>query len=299
VSAPSQAFRSGFVSIVGRPNVGKSTLLNSLAGRKLAITSEKPQTTRNVVRAAVDVDGVQLVFVDTPGLSKPHNALGQRMSAAVRGTLRECDAVVFLVDASIPLGPGDAYIGRELARLNTPCFLGVNKVDLLSRERLLAYLGGVEKLGEFREIVPLSGLTGDGVELLRDLLARLMPEGPRYFPEGMITDQPVERLVAEIVREKALALTREEVPHSIAVVIEEMAPREGTDLLDVRAILFVERDSQKGIMVGKGGSMLREIGTRARVELEGLLGSRIFLELRVKVARDWQRDTRALDRMGF
>ncbi|MBI4728149.1 MAG: GTPase Era [Acidobacteria bacterium] len=295
---PEPAHRSGFVSIVGRPNVGKSTLLNAFAGRKVAITSEKPQTTRNAIRAVLTGEGWQIVFVDTPGLHKPKTLLGKRLNQVVRGTLKEVDAIVFMLDATQPVGSGDEFVAREVLALGTPVICAVNKMDAAARERLVPQLAAAQALGEWREIIPISALEGRGVEALQDLLVALLPEGPQYYPPDMVTDQPRELLLAEIVREKALHLTREEVPHSIAVAVEEIVERED-GLIEIHANLFVERESQKGIVIGKGGGMLKEIGTRARVELEWLLGAKVFLRLQVKVAKEWQRDPTLLHRLGY
>lgn len=290
--------RSGFVSIVGRPNVGKSTLLNALLNRKVAITSAKPQTTRNAIRGVLSGDGWQMVFIDTPGLHKPKTALGERLNDVVRRTLKEVDAIVFMVDAAQTVGTGDRYVAEEILKLETPAIAVVNKMDAVKRSQLVAQLSAMESLGEWREIIPVSALQGRKVEELRDLLTALLPEGPQYYPDDVFTDQPREFLVGEIVREKALELTRQEVPHSIAVLIEEIVDRED-DVTEIHAIIYVERDSQKGIVIGKSGAMLKEIGTRARKELEWILGSKVFLRLQVKVAREWQRNPQALQQLGY
>jgi GTP-binding protein Era len=291
-------FRSGFVSIVGRPNVGKSTLLNTLLGRKVAITSPKPQTTRNAIRGVLTGDGWQMVFVDTPGLHKPRTALGERLNEVVRRTLREVDAIVCMVDATEEIGPGDRLVAEEVLATGTPAICAVNKMDAVTHEQLVPQLAAVEALGAWREIIPISAREGSNVDRLRNLLVALLPEGPQYYPDGVFTDQPREFLVAEIVREKALELTRQEVPHSIAVVVEELAERDD-GLLETHATVYVERESQKGIVIGKGGAMLKEIGSRARKELEWIFGTKVFLRLQVKVAKDWQRDPRALARLGY
>lgn len=291
-------FRSGFVSIVGRPNVGKSTLLNAFVGRKVAITSPRPQTTRNAIRGILTGDAWQIVFVDTPGLHKPRSLLGERLNAVVRRTLREVDAIVFMLDASQPVGTGDEFVAREVLRSGTPAICVVNKMDLGGPELVAPQLALAEGLGEWKEIFPLSAAKGTNVDAVQEALVGLMPEGPRYYPEDAWTDQPRDLLLAEIVREKALALTRQEVPHSIAVAVEEVVERED-GITEIHAHVFVERDSQKGIVIGKGGTMLRQIGTRAREELEWLLGTKVFLRLEVKVAKDWQRDPRLLERLGY
>lgn len=294
----SAAFRSGFVSIIGRPNVGKSTLLNAFLGRKVAITSPKPQTTRNAIRGVLTADDFQIVFVDTPGLHKPKTLLGQRLNDVVRRTLREVDAMVFMLDATQPVGTGDAFVAREILRTSTPAICVVNKMDAAKRDALVPQLAAAQGLGEWREIIPVSAAAGTNVAQLQDLLVSLLPEGPKYYPDGMVTDQPRDVLLAEIVREHALRLTRQEVPHAIAVVTEEVLERDD-GVIEIHATVFVERDSQKGIVIGKGGAMLKEIGTRARTELEWILGAKVFLKLQVKVQKDWSRDPRALQRLGY
>jgi len=298
VSSP---HRSGFACVVGRPNAGKSTLLNALVGRKVAITSDRPQTTRHAVRGIVHRPDAQLVVVDTPGLHKPRTLLGQRLNDLVRSTLAEVDVVVFCVPANEKVGPGDRFLATELAKLKrTPVFAVVTKTDLADRATIARQLLAVSTLGEWAQIVPVSAVADDQVDLLADLLVEQLPEGPALYPEGELTDEPEQVMIAELIREAALEGVREELPHSLAVVVEEMTPREGRDdLLDVHAILYVERPSQKAIVIGAGGSRLRDVGTRARQHAEALLGTRIFLDLRVKVAKDWQRDPAQLRRLGF
>jgi GTP-binding protein Era len=291
--------RSGFCSIVGRPNVGKSTLLNALVGQKIAITTPVPQTTRHAVRGVLHRADAQVVFVDTPGLHKPKTLLGSRLNEVARGTLSGVDLVVFLVDGSVEIGRGDGFIAGLLAELATPVIAAVNKVDRTGRARQLPQLARLAELGDWAEVVPISAATGDNVAALADLIVDRMPEGPPYFPQGQVTDQPPEQLVAEIIREKAITLMREEVPHSIAVVVEELGPGSAEGVLAVTATLYVERDSQKGIVIGRGGSVLRDIGSRARAELELLLGARIYLDLRVKLSKEWQRDAKKLQRLGY
>lgn len=292
------AHRSGFVALVGRPNAGKSTLLNAFLGRKVAITSKRPQTTRNAIRGVLTGDGWQIVFVDTPGLHKPKNLLGERLNDVVRRTLREVDAVVFMLDATQPAGTGDQFVAREVLRTGTPAICAVNKMDAVRNEGLVPQLAAAQELSDWREIIPISAARGTNVAELQALLVSLLPEGPQYYPEGMSTDQPRELLLAELIREKALHLTRQEVPHSIAVVVEEVVERED-GITEIDAVLYVERDSQKGIVIGKGGAMLKQIGTRAREDLEWILGTKVFLRLQVKVNKDWQRDPRALERLGL
>jgi GTPase len=292
--------KSGLVALVGRPNVGKSTLLNALLGQKLAIVSDKPQTTRSAVRGVLHRPEGQIVLVDTPGLHKPRTLLGQRLNDLVRGTLAEVDLVVQLVDAVAGVGAGDRFLATELARVATPRFCVVNKLDAASRAKIAAALQAAAGLGEYAEIVPVSARSGEQLELLVELILRHLPEGRPLYPEGHTSDEPEQHLVAELIREKALAVVRDELPHSVAVLVEEMGPDpEREDLLVIRANLFVERSSQKPIVLGRGGSVLRDIGTRAREELEALFGTKVYLDLRVKVAKEWQRDPRQLSRLGF
>jgi GTPase len=290
---------SGFCAIVGRPNVGKSTLINAIVGQKVAITTPVPQTTRHAIRAILHRDDLQIVFLDTPGLHKPKTLLGNRLNEVARGSLADVDCVVFLVDGADQIGRGDEFIAGLLADVATTKIAVVNKIDKLRKEQQLPQLARVGELGEWDEIVPVSAATGAGVETLVGLIAARMPEGPPYFPEGQVSDQPTEQLVAEIIREKAITLMREEVPHSIAVVVEEIAPGESEGVQAVHAILYVERDSQKGIVIGKKGAVLRDIGARARAELELILGTRVYLDLRVKLMKEWQRDPKKLQRLGY
>jgi GTP-binding protein Era len=292
--------KSGLVALVGRPNVGKSTLLNALLGQKLAIVSDKPQTTRSVVRGVLHRPDGQAVLVDTPGLHKPRTLLGQRLNDLVRGTLSEVDLVLMLVDAAAGVGAGDRFLAGELAKVATPKFCVVNKMDAAPRAKMAAALQAAGTMADFAEIVPVSARTGEQLELLVELVMGHLPEGRPLYPEGHTSDEPEQHLVAELIREKALARVRDELPHSVAVLVEEMGPdpdREG--LLVIRANLFVERASQKPIVLGRGGSVLRDIGTEARAELEALFGTKVYLDLRVKVAKDWQRDPRQLSRLGF
>ena len=290
----------GLVALVGRPNVGKSTLLNALLGQKLAIVSDKPQTTRSAVRGVLHRPEGQIVLVDTPGLHKPRTLLGQRLNDLVRGTLSEVDLVLQLVDAAAGVGAGDRFLAAELAKIDTPKLCVVNKMDAASRAKMVTALQAADALGDFAEIVPVSARDGTQLDLLVELVLRQLPEGRPLYPEGHTSDEPEQHLVAELIREKALAVVRDELPHSVAVLVEEMGPDpEREDLLVIRAFLFVERASQKPIVLGRGGSVLRDIGTEARAELEALLGTKVYLDLRVKVAKDWQRDPRQLSRLGF
>ena len=302
-------FRSGFASFVGRPNAGKSTLTNALVGSKVAITSSKPQTTRTVVRGIVHRPDAQLVLVDTPGLHRPRTLLGERLNALVTTTWAEVDVVAVCLPANERVGPGDRFLVTELAKVRRTTKVAVaTKTDLATPQQLAEHLLAIARLGEetsttWQEIVPVSAVSGDQVGLLADLLVARLPEGPPLYPDGELTDAPEEALVAELIREAALEGVRDELPHSIAVVVEEMVPREGRPaerpLLDVRANLFVERSSQKGIVIGHQGSRLREVGTAARRQIEALLGTPVYLDLHVKIAKDWQRDPRQLRRLGF
>jgi GTPase len=292
--------KSGLVALVGRPNVGKSTLLNALLGQKLAIVSDKPQTTRSAVRGVLHRPEGQAVLVDTPGLHKPRTLLGQRLNDLVRGTLSEVDLVLQLVDAAAGVGAGDRYLAAELARVQTPRLCVVNKLDAASRAKVAAALQAASALADYAEIVPVSARTGEQLELLVELILRHLPEGRPLYPEGHTSDEPEQHLVAELIREQALAVVHDELPHSVAVLVEELGQDpDREDLLVIRANLFVERASQKPIVLGRGGSVLRDIGTRARAELEALFGTQIYLDLRVKVAKEWQRDPRQLSRLGF
>ena len=293
-------FRSGFACLVGRPNAGKSTLTNALVGQKVAITSERPQTTRHTIRGIVHRPDAQLVLVDTPGLHRPRTLLGERLNALVRDTLTEVDVVVFCLPADQKIGPGDRYIAAQLAEVRSPIVAVATKADLVGRARLAEHLMTISKLGEWADIVPVSATDGYQVDVLADVIVGLLQPGPALYPDGELTDEPESVMVAELVREAALEGVRDELPHSLAVVVDEIVPREGpTPMLDVRVNLFVERDSQKAIIIGRGGARLREVGSEARRGIEALLGTRVFLDLHVKVAKDWQRDPKQLGKMGF
>jgi GTP-binding protein Era len=301
--------RSGFVSFVGRPNAGKSTLTNALVGTKVVITSDKPQTTRTVVRGIVHRPDAQLILVDTPGLHRPRTLLGERLNDLVKTTLAEVDVVAVCLPANERIGPGDRFIVNEMAKVKrTRKVAVVTKTDLASPERIGEHLLDIQRLGvetgtDWAEIVPVSARAGDQVALLADLLVGLLPEGPPLYPDGDLSDAPEEILVAELIREAALEGLRDELPHSVAVVVEEMGLREGRPddkpLLDIHANVYVERDSQKGIIIGPKGSRLRTIGTNARQQIEALLGTPAYLDLHVKIAKDWQRDPRQLRKLGF
>ncbi|MER1998042.1 MAG: GTPase Era [Arthrobacter sp.] len=304
-------FRAGFVSLVGRPNAGKSTLTNALVGQKVAITSAKPQTTRHTIRGIVHRETSQLILVDTPGLHRPRTLLGQRLNDLVADTLAEVDAIGFCMPANEAVGPGDRYIANQLAALKKkPVIALVTKTDLVDRAALAKQLMSVTALGTevlgadgWADVVPVSAADGFQVDTVADVLATHMPASPPLYPDGELTDEPEAVMVAELVREAALEGVRDELPHSLAVVVEEIVPREGRSednpLLDVRVILYVERPSQKAIIIGRGGSRLREVGTNARRGIEALLGTRVYLDLHVKIAKDWQRDPRQLRKLGF
>ena len=292
-------FRSGIVAVVGRPNVGKSTLVNALVGQKIAIVSDKPQTTRADIRAILTTDEMQIVFTDTPGFHKPRTLLGSRLNDLVSDAVDGVDVVIMVVDGASGVGRGDAFVaGRQVVQARAGArFCVVNKIDQLARAKVIPQLAAAQELAAWDEIVPLSALAGDGIETLRDLIVARLPEGPPLYPPEDVTDQPMEIRLAELVREQALAVTREEVPHSVAVVVEEME-REG-DLTRIHASIVVERDSQKGILIGKGGETLKAIGTGARLGMEPILGTKVYLDLHVKVMKEWQRDPKALNRLGY
>jgi GTP-binding protein Era len=302
-------FRSGFACLVGRPNAGKSTLTNAMVGRKVAITSDRPQTTRRVLRGIVNRPEGQLIMVDTPGLHRPRTLLGERLNDQVRETWSSVDVVGMCIPADQAVGPGDRYIANQLSFLRRkPIVAVVTKTDAVSRQVLAERLAEVSDLADelgvaWADVVPVSALSGDQVELLVNVLVLQMPEGPVLFPDGDVSDEPIEIAVAELIREAALEGVQDELPHSIAVVVDEIEVREGrpTDrpLTDVRASLFVERDTQKAIVIGKAGSRLKTVGTRARKEIEMLLGTPVYLDIRVKVAKDWQKDPKQLRRLGF
>ncbi|CAN5309020.1 GTPase Era [soil metagenome] len=297
-------FRSGFVCFVGRPNTGKSTLTNALVGAKVAITSNRPQTTRHTIRGIVHRDDFQIVLVDTPGLHRPRTLLGQRLNDLVKGTYSEVDVIGMCIPADEGIGPGDRWIFDQICAVapRTTLVVVVTKIDKVSKEKVAAQLISVQEAfgSKAAEIVPVSATTGEQVELLTQVLVSQLEPGPAFYPDGELTDEPEEVLMAELIREAALEGVRDELPHSLAVVIDEIEQREGRDdLIDVHAILYVERDSQKGIIIGKGGARLREVGTASRIQIEKLLGTKVYLDLRVKIAKNWQRDPKQLGRLGF
>ena len=291
-------FRSGFIAVVGRPNVGKSTLVNSLIGQKIAIMSDKPQTTRNKILCILNLPDAQLLFLDTPGIHKPRHKLGEYMVKTAENTLREVDAVLFVVDATEEPGAGEEYILERLAAVKTPVILVINKIDKLPRAQVLPIIQRYAAKRDFTAIVPVSALTKANLDsLVAEIKKHLVP-GPKYYPDDMVTDQPERLLIAELIREKVLQLTREEIPHSIAVDIEEVATRDNGDLY-VRAVIYVERDSQKGIVIGAGGAVLKEAGRQARLDVENLLGSKTYLDLWVKVKKDWRNRKGVLKSLGY
>jgi len=305
-----EGFRSGFVTLVGRPNVGKSTLLNQLVGSKVAIVSDRPQTTRAAIRGVRTTPGDQIVFVDTPGIHKPRTPLGERTNQRAVATLGEVDVVCLLVEADSPIGAGDRFVAGLVQQVATPKLLVVNKIDRAGKPAIAEHLAiAARDLGDFDAYLPLSARTGDGIAPLLGEIESRLPEGPRYYPEGVVTDQPETFVAAELVREKLLAVARDELPHSITMSVEELEDipdadadvdvDEPDEILRLRADISVERDSQKGIVIGRGGRVLKDAGTAARQELEALLGVRVYLETRVRVERDWQRRAHALDRLGY
>lgn len=294
-----EGYKSGFISIIGRPNVGKSTFLNRVVGQKIAIMSDKPQTTRNKVQGVVTTEDSQMVFIDTPGIHKPKHKLGDFMMKVAKNTLKEVDLVLFMANADESLGKGDEFIMDMLGDSGTPVVLVLNKIDLIHPDELIGVIDTYRGQMDFDEIVPISALQGNNVERLMEVIKEYLPEGPQYYPADQVTDHPERFIISELIREKVLHLTREEIPHSVAVVIERIAKREGQDTVDVSATIVVERDSQKGIVIGKRGALLKEVGTRARQDIEMLLGSKVYLELWVKVQKDWRNRSNQLREYGF
>ncbi|NYI41068.1 GTPase Era [Demequina lutea] len=297
--------RSGFAAFVGRPNVGKSTLMNALVGEKVAIMSSRPQTTRRAIRGIITRDDAQLIIVDTPGLHRPRTLLGERLNDVVRETFAEVDVIGFCLPADEKIGPGDAWIARELAQAKAPVVAIVTKVDKVSRDRVAEHLMKVSELGEFIDLVPVSSVEGIQVDVLTDVLIKHLPKGAALYPTGEVTDEPEDVMIAELIREAALEGVHDELPHSIAVIVEEMEERPQAEddprrpLLIIRAQLYVERDSQKGIIIGHGGERLKAVGAEARAGIERLLGRKVYLDLHIKIAKEWQRDPKQLGRMGF
>ncbi|HET7628425.1 MAG TPA: GTPase Era [Bacillales bacterium] len=294
-----QAFKSGFVALIGRPNVGKSTLMNRMVGEKIAIMSDKPQTTRNRVQGIVTTETSQIIFVDTPGIHKPKHKLGEYMTKTAHQTLNQVDLILFLVDVSEGYGKGDQYIIDRLNEIDTPVFLILNKIDAVHPDELLPIIESYRRKSNFREIIPISALNGNNLNTLTSEIEKVLEPGPKYYPEDQVTDHPERFIAAELIREKVLHLTREEVPHSIAVVIEQIERKEKKNLVIIHAAILVERSSQKGIIIGKQGVMLKEIGKRAREDIAKLFGSKVFLELWVKVQKDWRNKDYLLEDFGY
>ncbi len=291
-------YKSGFVAVIGRPNVGKSTLINKIIGQKVAITSDKPQTTRSRIQCILTHDDAQIIFLDTPGIHKPKFKLGEYMLKAAEGTLKEVDAIFFVIDATEKFGGGEKYILERLEATTKPVILVVNKVDLIDREKLLPILAEYSTRRDFAAVVPISAADGTNVEELIEEAKKFLPEGVQYYPADMVTDQPERLIIAELIREKLLHATQDEVPHSIAVDLEEFTTRDNGTIF-IRATIYVERDSQKGILIGKGGAMLKKVGAAARPEIEMLIGTKVFLDLWVKVKRDWRNSLGALQSFGL
>lgn len=292
-------FKSGFVTIVGRPNVGKSTFLNRVIGQKIAIMSDKPQTTRNKVQGVYTTEDTQMIFIDTPGIHKPKHKLGEFMLKVSKNALREVEAIMFMVNATQKMGAGDRFVMEMLKGTKTPVFLIVNKIDAVHPDELLSIIDAYKAEFDFAEIVPISALQGNNVDKLLETLKKYLPAGPQYYPADQVTDHPERFIIAELIREKVLHLTRDEIPHSVAVEIEKIAKDENKDLVRINASIIIERDSQKGIIIGKRGALLKEIGTRARHDIETLLGSKVYLELWVKVQKDWRDRASQLRDYGY
>lgn len=293
-----QGFKSGFISIIGRPNVGKSTFMNKVLGQKVAIMSDKPQTTRNKIQGVHTTGTSQMIFIDTPGIHKPKHQLGEHMMKVARNTLRETEAILFLVNVAEEIGRGDEYIIDMLKNTETPIILVMNKIDLVHPDKLIEQIEVYKDKLPFADVVPISALQGNNVDRLLEVIEGYLPEGPMYYPEDRITDHPEHFIVGELIREKALHLTSQEIPHAIGVEVERMkADDRGT--INVAAVIYVERDSQKGMVIGKNGKMLKEIGKLARIDIENLLGSRVYLELWVKVQKDWRNKSQFIRSLGY
>ncbi|MCX7842638.1 MAG: GTPase Era [Clostridia bacterium] len=293
-------FKSGFVTIIGRPNVGKSTLLNKLTGEKIAIMSDKPQTTRNTIRTVVTEDNFQVIFIDTPGIHRPKNKLGEYMVNIAQSTLNEVDVVLFLVEATdIKPGPGDIFIAEQLKELDANVFLVINKIDLINKEQILSVIANYKDLLDFKAVIPISAALSDGLSILKQEIVRVLPEGPKYFPNDMLTDQPEKLIAAELIREKILHLVSDEVPHGVGVEILTFKERKNKDIVDIQANIYCEKDSHKAILIGKEGKMLKKIGSLSRVDIQNLLGTKVFLELWVKVKPDWRNSQAMLKTLGY
>ncbi|HGH0729113.1 GTPase Era [Staphylococcus pseudintermedius] len=291
-------YKSGFVTIIGRPNVGKSTFVNRVIGHKIAIMSDKAQTTRNKIQGVMTQQDAQIVFLDTPGIHKPKHKLGDYMMKVAKNTLSEIDAVMFMVNVNEEIGRGDEYIMEMLKTVKTPVFLVLNKIDLVHPDALMPRIEQYQRYMDFAEIIPISALEGHNVDHFIDVLKSYLPEGPQYYPDGQISDHPEQFVVSELIREKILQTTSEEIPHAIGVNVERMT-QESEDRVHIEAVIYVERDSQKGIVIGKGGKKLKEVGKRARLDIEHLLGSKVYLDLWVKVQKDWRNKSSFIKQMGY
>ena len=294
------SFKSGFVTIVGRANVGKSTLSNKLAGEKISIISSKPQTTRNTIKTIINTEDSQVIFLDTPGIHKPKNKLGEYMVNLAENTLNEVDIVLFLAEATDEEpGVGDMYIIEQLKKLKTPVFLIINKIDLIKKEQLFTRINKYTSVMDFKTVIPISALNNEGTDIVMKEILKLLPEGPKYFPDDIITDQPEKMIAAELIREKILELILEEVPHGTGVEVISFKERSGRDLVDIEANIYCEKETHKGILIGKEGKMLKKIGSLARIDIENLLGVKVFLQLWVKVKQDWRNSDNMLKTLGY
>lgn len=291
-------FKSGFISIIGRPNVGKSTFMNKVLGQKIAIMSDKPQTTRNKIQGVYTTDDSQMIFIDTPGIHKPKHQLGEHMMKVARNTLKETEVILFIINASEEIGRGDEFIIEMLKNTRTPIVLVLNKIDLVHPDDLLKQIDVYKDKLEFSDVVPISALQGNNVDTLLNVIKKYLPEGPMYYPEDRVTDHPEHFIVSELIREKALHLTSQEIPHAIGVEVEKMKADKG-EKIHVQAVIYVERESQKGMVIGKGGKMLKEIGKLARLDIENLLGNKVYLELWVKVQKDWRNKSNFIRSLGY
>ncbi|MDK2798656.1 MAG: GTPase [Clostridiales bacterium] len=294
-----QDFKSGFVSIIGKPNVGKSTLLNNMLGQKIAIMSDKPQTTRNKILAILSEEDCQIIFMDTPGIHKPKNKLSEYMVKIAKDTLNEVDVILFVVEADKEIGEGEKKIIQEFSNIDTPVILIINKIDLVKKDLILALMNDYSNLFKFHAIIPISALNNDGIYIIKEEVKKLLPIGPKFFPEDMLTDQPERQIVAEMIREKILQLLEKEVPHGIAVEVISMKSKEEKDIIEILANIYCEKDSHKGIIIGKKGEMLKRIGSLARIDIEHLLGMKVFLELWVKVKKDWRNNDFYIKDFGY
>ena len=292
-------FKSGFVSLIGRPNVGKSTLMNALVGEKIAITSNKPQTTRNKIQSILTEEASQIIFIDTPGIHKSKNKLGEYMLKSAQTTLSEVDIVLLLIEPDRNIGSGDREIIENLTKVKTSVFLVINKIDTIPKDQILKVIDEYRKVYDFKEIIPVSAIQSKNIDILKDTIKGYLPEGPQFFPDDMITDQPERQIVAEIIREKILQLVQEEIPHGVAVEIMNMKKRKNRDMVDIEATIYCEKDTHKGIIIGKQGSMLKEVGSRSRRDIQRLLGSKVYLQLWIKVKKGWRDNDFLLKNFGY